>query len=394
MKWLKAFDRAMFGQVSPVTMGVLRIVTGFLTLLDFLFMANQFTDWFTEKGYYPVWQAQKWASGDLNLNLLWNVTDSRITLALFVLTCVAALTTMLGLWTRVSSIVLFLLVVTFHHRCPDILNSGDTLLRQMVFFVMIAPSGAACSLDRLFALWKGKAPLEPMLVSAWPQRLWQFQVTVVYFTTVWHKWTGTHWRDGTATWFVPQLREFERFPVPSFFDHQPMVAVTTYLTLVIELGIAFFAYSKPVRKYVLLAGVVLHAAIEYRFNIPLFAFVMTSTYLSFYDGDEVTAWAKGLGQRLKALRVKVMTPQGRSLDPVKGRALASMDAFGLVDYEEGQGADWKAVDPGGHERDPYKAVLKSAPAAWPLALVPSAWKRLMDKSLVPAPGAESPHVQS
>ncbi|MBS1714045.1 MAG: HTTM domain-containing protein [Armatimonadetes bacterium] len=394
MKWLKSFDNSLFGQTSPVTMGVLRMITGFLALLNFLFQAGQFTDWYTEKGYYPVWQAQKWAGGDVNLNLLWNVTDARVTLALYVVLCVSAFTTMLGLWTRVSSILLFVLTVTFHHRCPDILNSGDTLLRQMCFFVMIAPSGAACSLDRLTALWKGKAPLVPPLVSIWPQRLWQYQVTIVYFTTVWHKWTGSHWRDGTATWFVPQLREFERFPVPAFFDHQPMVAVTTYVTLVIELGIAFLAYSKPLRKYVLIGGLILHAGIEYRFNIPLFAFVMTSTYLSFYYGDEVTVWAKRLGQNLRRLRVKVLTPQGTSLDPAKGQALVSMDAFGLVDFEPGDSTGWKAVGPGGHERDPYSSVLKTAPAAWPLALVPQAWKRLMDGSLTKAAKTEAPHVQS
>ncbi|MBS1724576.1 MAG: HTTM domain-containing protein [Armatimonadetes bacterium] len=381
MKTLRSINEAIFGYVSPVTMGVVRMVTGFLALVNFLMISIDFEAWFTEKGFTPAWHAERWGDKIWRINLLAGQTDSRVTAALYVLLCVSCLLTMLGLWTRISSIAMFVLIVTFHHRNPMILHSGDTLLRLMSFYVMIAPSGVACSLDRLIKLWKGKAPIDLELVSAWPQRLMQFQVTVVYFTTVWHKWTGTHWRDGTATWFVPQLHEFDRFPAPAFMDRQPFVAVTTYSTLLIELAVAFLAYAKPLRKWALLGGVALHAGIEYRFNIPMFSFIMVSTYLAFYEGAEVSSWAKRTGQQWKRLLLQVTLPAGRDFDPQRGAVVKAVDAFSLIDYRQGAEPGWKARTALDEERQVTLATLLRSPGAWPLLLTPTLWKRILEGSL-------------
>lgn len=397
MKALKSLDQALFGWGSPVVFGVVRIVTATLALINFLMISVDFEAWFTEKGFTPEWHAEKWGylgrepwwNGDLpRLNFLSGVTDARVTLFVYVLCCIACLFTALGLWTRISSIAMFLLITTLHHRSPDILHSGDTLMRQMAFLVMLAPSGATCSVDRLIALAKGKAPAIPANVSLWPQRLMQYQVTIVYFTTVWHKWFGSHWRDGTATWFVPQLHEFDRFPVPAFFDQQPMVAIGTYGTLFIELAVAFLAYSKPLRKWVLLGGVILHAGIEYRFNIPLFSFVMTSTYLAFYDGEEYSSFAKKVGERLARMRVQVMLPRGATLRPAGAKFLSAIDPFGLVEYLPGDGSGWAAVTADGRETDAASAILKRSPGLWPLLAIPGLWRRTLDRFLQPV---ESKH---
>jgi hypothetical protein len=380
LKGLKSVNEALFGWGSPVAMGAIRMVTGTLALINFLMISIDFEAWFTEKGFIPVWHAQKWAEPIPRLNLLANVTDSRVTAFVYGLCLLACFLTAIGLWTRVSTIAMFVLITTLHHRAPDILHSGDTLMRQMAFLIMLAPSGRACSVDRLIALWKGRAPAVPADVSLWPQRLMQFQVTVVYFTTVWHKFNGSHWRDGTATWFVPQLHEFDRFPVPAFFDQQPMVAITTYATLLIELGVGVLAYSRPLRKWVLLAGVLLHAGIEYRFNIPLFSFMMTSTYLAFYDGGEVSAWAKRLGDRLKFLKVRAFLPKGRQLTEEGAATLEAFDALGLVRYDLGTGDQWSAERNGRAVKNPYRTVLASSLGAWGLALVPGAWRRIMDRA--------------
>lgn len=390
MRALKSIDKALFGWGSPVVFGVVRMVTGALALLNFLMIAIDFDAWFTERGFIPLWHAKKWGMlprepwwhGELpRINLLADVTDGRITLLVYVACCIACLFTMIGLWTRLSSIAMFVLIVTLHHRAPDILHSGDTLLRQMAFLVMIAPSGAACSLDRLIALWKGRASRVPELVSLWPQRLMQFQVTVVYFTTVWHKWSGTHWRDGTATWYVPQLREFDRFPVPPFFDQQPFVMITTYATLLIELGVAFLAYAKPLRKWALLAGVVLHAGIEYRFNIPLFSFMMCSTYLAFYDGEEFSAFAKRIGERLKKQRLNVELPVGAVLSERGYATLNALDFLGLITYKQGTAEGWVATRPDGSTVKVPLAILKRSPAAWPYFFAKHKWRAKLTQCL-------------
>jgi hypothetical protein len=189
--------------------------------------------------------------------------------------------------------------VTLQHRNPIILHGGDLILRVSLIYLAWAPCGLACSLDRLMALRRGKAGPEPPRVSLWVQKLMQYQVAIVYFTTVWHKWRGHYWLDGTATWYPLNLNEFDRFWLPSILsDNKIALAVSTYGTLATELALATLVFYRPLRKWVLLAGVGLHGFIEYAFNIPLFGFLMVSTYVCFFDGEEVSAWLKRWRDRL------------------------------------------------------------------------------------------------
>lgn len=253
-------------------------------------LAVDFRTWFTEDGLAPVAAAKIWSGPVWRLNVLEGVTDPRLTLAVLALTTLAALLTCLGLWSRAATIVLAIGLITLHHRNPFILHSGDTLMRITAITLALAPSGAALSLDRWLANRRGKPAPEP--VSLWPQRLVQIQMALLYGTTVWHKLVGVHWVDGTAAWYPPQLTEFNRFPTPAFVDLPPFVQIATYSTLGIELALASLVFWRPARKWVLLAGVSLHAVIEYRFNIPLFAFLSVAQYIAHYDGEEVQSWLR------------------------------------------------------------------------------------------------------
>jgi len=302
VKWLKEANEALFGWGSPVAIGVFRILIGFLSFVNLLLLLPVFNSFFTENGLFPTWMAERWTEGAPRLNLLAGVTDPTVTTVVFVLVGAASILTMLGLFTRAATIALFVGVVTIHHRSPDILHSGDTLLRQWLFLLMIAPAGASLSLDRLIRVRKGLEGAIPPLVSLWPQRLIQIQLAIVYFTTVWHKWFGDTWRDGTASYYAFHLHEFDRFPLPAFIQQPWFVVCATYGTLIIELALATLVFSKPLRKWVLLSGIFLHAYIEYSMNIPMFEWVIVAGFISHYSGDEVSAWAHRMADRYPSLR--------------------------------------------------------------------------------------------
>jgi hypothetical protein len=292
----------MFSYGNPTTLGLFRAVFCAIVFINLAMVAIDFNSWYTETGYVPTALLERWGGGVVRFNLLQHVTNSNVTAVFYGLTMLAALLTSLGLYTRVASIALLVGITTLHHRCPDILHSGDTLVRAMLLYVAVAPSGAALSLDRLFAVRRGAAPAQPPDVSLWPQRMMQVQIAIVYLTTVWHKSFGDWWLNGTATWYPQQLDEFDRFPVPHFFDQQPMIAVTTYGTLLVELALGTLVFAKPLRKWVLLAGVLLHAGIEYRMNIPLFSLITVATYMVFYEGRETAEWLRMVVAKYRPLR--------------------------------------------------------------------------------------------
>lgn len=381
---MKAIDRWWFRYTSPVEMGVFRIVMGFLILANQIMVGVDFDRWFGERGFVPYWLNARYLNlaETPRLNLLNGVTDDRITLLFYIAVTLAAFTTCIGLWTRVSTIVLALGVISLHHRNAMILHGGDLIIRMGAIYMALAPSGAACSVDRLIGLWKGKAPVIPAAVSIWPQRLVQFQVALVYFTTVWHKAFGTYWRDGTATWYPLHLNEFHRFWLPEFVrENSVIIAITTWGTLAVELALATLVFFKPWRKWAILGGVGLHLFIEYAMNIPLFAFLMIATYLSFYEGEEISAWAKRVGERFKRFRLTVRLPKGSEMQPGPAQAIQATDAFSLVEYKSGNQEGWEAEASDGRSRPPFRSSLAHSIGAWPLALIPGAWKRLLQGAL-------------
>jgi hypothetical protein len=398
---LKQLDEYWFGYGSPVAIGVMRILIGVTVFFNLLITFAQFDDWYTERGYVPVWAGQKYLPPlDRNFmffgwhmrapfevprfDLIGGVTDARISFAFWVITLLACITMTLGLWSRVSAIILAIGVVSLHHRNAMILHGGDSLQRIAVLYMALAPCGKACSLDRLIALYRGKVAPGPVLVSMWPQRLITFNLALVYFSTVWHKWRGSMWQQGVATWFPARLNEFKRFWVPDFMNDMPFVKFSTYGTLATELAMGTLVFYKPLRKWVLLAGLLMHGFIEYSMNIPMFSFSICALYVTFFEGDEVTTWAKRMGQRLKKFALKVYLPKGIVFKPGPGAAILATDALDLVSYEQGTGESWAAKDAHDQSKNPFWASRSRSVGAWVIAVVPGLWRRMLEQGVSPA----------
>lgn len=309
-KGWRAVDSWFFGHGSPVTIGTFRIVMGSLVFINLAMLLVSYHDWFSMRGYVSTELDARYFEPTTEIyglriprvNLFGWGAGPVATAAIYSGTMVAALATALGIWTRLSTVLLAIGIVSIHHRNGFILHGGDTLIRMSCLYLALAPSGAAVSLDRWLAVRAGRAPPIPVAVSLWPQRLMQIQVSIIYFTSTWHKWTGHHWRDGTAVWYPLHLNEFDRFPMPEFAYAKPMIMLATYATLLVQLGIATLPYSKNLRKLVLLGGVGLHLSIDYSMNIPLFSYLMIATYIAFYDGEEIAAWWDRMQDRWKRVR--------------------------------------------------------------------------------------------
>jgi hypothetical protein len=410
--WFKGLDNYWFGRESPTAMGLFRIIMSSLIFVNLVMILTDFDAWFSEHGFVPqrigkaylpnvdlsVWGRFHFSLpivGDSlpRINVLSGVTDDRITLAVYLTVMIAALLCAFGLWTRLTSIVMAIGVVSLQHRNGIILHGGDSVIRISALYIALAPSGASCSLDRLIGLWKGRIKPGPVRVSAWVQRVLAYNTALIYFTTFWHKFGfGSHWRDMTATWYPARLHEFDRFPVPGFVNQLPIVYFTTFATLAIELSLGTLVFYRPLRKWVLLGGIGMHAFIDYSMNIPLFSYLMVALYISFYDGSEIDGWARRVGVRLARWRATVFFPQGMQLKPTSDAMLEAADPFGLVSYEEGMAPTWQATSKG-KPANPYRISWSRSVGAWIIGPIPTLWRRLLMRSIesVPLPtGVKGP----
>lgn len=311
-KFLHRFDNWWFGKDSPVALGVLRILLGAWAFLSLVLTLTMFRDWYHPDGFFPkhlsdqflaydssrLWDGMpyevKLPFGPPRINLLGWTDNPAITLGLYLITVLAAVGFTLGWRTRISGVVLVLGMLSLHLRTPLIIHSGDSLLRLCLIYLVLSPSGAALSFDQR----RSGKPIAPVRITG--QRLIAYQVALCYLFTAWWKAFGSFWLDGTATYYPARMHEFMRFPVPEFLERQPFIGITTYGTLIVEVALGTLIFWKPTRKWVVIAGLLLHGYIEYRFNIPMFAIIITSCYVAFYDGHEVEAWLRkrAWGQRL------------------------------------------------------------------------------------------------
>lgn len=194
---------------------------------------------------------------------------------------IAILCLTLGYQTRLSSIIVFLILVSLHHRNVYILNSADGFFRNLAFFMMFAPAGMAFSIDRQ-RLEKRLGPLGDVVHAPWAQRLMQVQFAMLYFATVVWKSKGSMWLDGTAIYTATRLDEFVRFPM-SFLNNLLIIKFMTWSTLAVELALGTLVWIKEFRYWVLLSGILLHLGIEFTMNIPLFELIMIAGMINMVD---------------------------------------------------------------------------------------------------------------
>ncbi|HTS28626.1 MAG TPA: HTTM domain-containing protein [Bryobacteraceae bacterium] len=287
-----AWHRFFFTPQRPTMLAIYRIVFAAIVLLNLFLEYPDWLTWFGEHGLLTL-TSLPGRTAKFSLFAIWPHSDAA-TNALFWIIVVFAIFLLAGLLSRISSVVVFVALLSLHKRNPMILSGGDVLLRLDAFFMMFAPTGAALSVDQLVRRRFGRQSKETKLVLPWAQRMIQIQTTLVYLSTVYWKFRGHTWLDGSALYYVLHLTEFRQFPVP-FANNAVIGRVLTWSALATEISLGTIVWVRRARYWVLLAGVCLHSAIEYALNIPLFSLTIVATYLNFvdpHDLDAVRTWMR------------------------------------------------------------------------------------------------------
>lgn len=296
------FDRWVREPVDPRPLAWFRSWFGFLTLVNLWLLWPDMPLWLANDGVLPpeVHRQTVYGTG-LTVYLLTGYADMAIW-AIRLLALAGGLGLWLGIWPRCAACCAWLAAASYSWRNPLILHSGDSLVRIAAFFLMFARSDGAASLPRWIGrrLWPIAAeadPRPPARVPAWPQRILQLQLCILYFAAGVWKASGATWREGTAVGMVLQLGEFQRFPIPDFCMTPLASQLFTYGALALELGFPLLVWVPALRLPVLAAGLAFHAGLEWMLNVQLFQWLITSYYILF-----------------------LATPATGSRDPIQGRS--------------------------------------------------------------------------
>jgi hypothetical protein len=290
-----AWTRFWHAPLRAERLALTRILFGLALLADQLVqylpdLADNFgPDGIAYAGLYDWFGLSRWR---LTV-LIFNTDDLAFVSVALGLWMAASLAFTLGWHTRWTSILVWFVTMAWVNRNPGIKNGGEDVLCAGLFLLMLSPCGQALSLDRLRERRKHRAGPDPPLGPAWPVRLIQIQLCILYLSTGLAKlvralpgldedWTdpgnwGTWWQ-GTSIYYVlhnvGRTRwAYAQFPIPFW-----ITVVANYLTVGFETFFPLLVLYRRTRKWTLWFGVLFHLGIYLSLEVGWFSFYVLCLY--------------------------------------------------------------------------------------------------------------------
>lgn len=282
-----AWDRFFFTPADPRPLGLLRIAAGALALWSVGWLGTDLRGFLGAEGWLDQAMYRE-ARPTVWIWSLWSMVPDRLlgpawTVAMLVLLCFT-----LGLLSRITAVLAWLIVVSTSHRNPLILFGFDQFLTLWLFYLAVCTaSGQAFSVDRWIARRRGgPARPERTVPANLGLRLLQINLAILYGAAGVAKLRGLSWWDGSAIIKMLGNAEFRPFDLTWILGSAAGVYFLNFLThsaLWLEVLYPILIWKKTIRPYVLLAVVLMHLGIAIAMGLTEFSLVMIAGNLAFVD---------------------------------------------------------------------------------------------------------------
>jgi hypothetical protein len=247
------------------------------------------------------------AQGNRSWSVWYHVTDPTwmSVVHLGVLIVMALFT--VGFCTRLTAALTWLAALSYIHRGATTLFGMDAMMAILLLYLMIGPSGAALSVDRLLARRRarragqadGPASRPRPLVSAnVVLRLMQVHFCIIYLAAGLSKLLGGSWWNGTALWWTLANYEFTPLRFPLYADGLSWLCRHRWLwelvmtggvvyTLALEIGFPFLVWNPRRRGLLVVGAVLLHTGIALTMGLVGFGLLMLALVLSFVPAEAI-----------------------------------------------------------------------------------------------------------
>jgi hypothetical protein len=271
----RVWDRFWFSRIDPVSASVCRICLGGLLVCFYVANAPNWERYYAADGVTGVsvldptraqqspWNVFAWTEGVVPLGAFW-------WLGLFCAVCFT-----IGLNTRLSTVVLFVLQTSLVHANRAAANGEDLTFRMLLFYGIFAPLNDTLAVDSWLEQKFRKEPRTDVPL-AWPIRLMQLNILLVYVISVPYKLAieGAWW-DGTAIYWTMMNATWCRHPGWLLWAQWPVSALATYGTLFVEGLFPILVWFRRTRLVALAAVAAMHLGIALMLqNVSVFTLSM------------------------------------------------------------------------------------------------------------------------
>jgi hypothetical protein len=280
--------------MDPAPAGLFRISLGVLITVFYLCLGPNWTRYYAHDGVMSQALPASFGIPD-NWASLFSWTEPIVPITVFWwVGLAAALLFTVGLWTRVATVVLFLLQGALVQRANVVVNGEDLVFRMLLFYGCFAPLGAAFSLDarRIGA---------PRPARWWAVRLMQINVVLIYVVALPNRFADdAAWWRGEAIYYALASDMWGRFPWPLLFAQAGgfLSNVFTYGTALAEGLFPFTVWFRTPRLINVAALALLHVGIAILMtNVTFFTLSMVCAFWLFIPADLVRRWVTALQRR-------------------------------------------------------------------------------------------------
>ena len=297
---VRAWDQFWFTPSQPHALALIRILGGAMLFYTHLIWTFGLTDFLGSRGWLPRETVALLNQGQAEQTIYaWSYlawTDTPAVLwPLHIAGLVVFALLMLGLWTRVTSVLAFIVAISYCHRLTGSLFGLDQINVFIAMYLMLGSAGAVWSLDRFRALASPLAgeesPVASSVFTTIAIRLLQLHMCVIYLFGGIGKMRGELWWDGSALWFALANLEYQSLDLTWLVRTPWLLALLTHVTVFWETFYCFLIWPKLTRPVCLAMAVGVHLGIAICLGMPTFGLAMLIGNLAFVPPDVVRAVA-------------------------------------------------------------------------------------------------------
>jgi uncharacterized membrane protein YphA (DoxX/SURF4 family) len=294
----QAWDAFWFRPADPTLLGLLRILTGLMLVYTHAVWGLVLPDFFGQGSWLNERLVRTLSAGSYGYSFWWLVPDRWMWPAYMLSVVVLAMFTA-GLWTRVTSVLAFLVTVSYAYRVPAATFGLDQINGMLTLYLAIGPSGQALSIDRWLTVRRGRvSPVGPAPSAGanLALRLINVHMCVIYFFAGISKLQGEAWWTGGAMWRAFANLEYQSIDMTWLAWHPRLLEFFTHVSVLWEISFSALIWRPRLRPLVLAGAVVMHLGIGACLGMWTFGLIMVVGCVSFLPPDAVREWVDSLAR--------------------------------------------------------------------------------------------------
>lgn len=311
--WTRYLRPFFFAPIDARGFGLMRIVWAATALVFYLLEAPDIIRYYSEAGLLPAGLEEETLQRGIRLTIFSFVRSPTWVLEIYVLFLLCLVCMLIGKWTRVSTVLSVLLLMSFNERNTLPAAGGETVLRLTGYILMLAPNIHSFSVDRLRGQWqqwqRTRQFLPQLTMPVWPWRLLLWQLLIIYGMSVTDKLGGYAWRSGQAIHLVLQSTHFVRFD-PAFTAWiRALTVPLTYGTIALEIAWLlmltprsfwdrlYTGLSGYLRRSLIAGSILFHGGIFVTMLVGSFSPAMMTFLAGLWMGEDWTWLKRQLNRR-------------------------------------------------------------------------------------------------